>query len=172
MAGKAKGLLGLGVCGAIAAVCGRWYWPYTAKDRLIAEQKRVIAELGKKLDRAWAEELVAGVAVRSVAEGRMTLDFVQYVPGTEKPAFSKTMTITGEEFYIDALVVKFERQFVEVGDGLRGKSLLLFRRAFGDRQQPVDGVPLFREDSGPVSPIPEALQVDGDPSAFERDLWS
>jgi hypothetical protein len=80
------------------------------------------------------------------------------------------MTLPGEEFYIDALVVRFDRKYVEAGDGLRGKSLLLFRRAFGDQQKPVDGVPLFTGQAG--SQIPELMQVDRVPSDFEKQIWT
>lgn len=159
----------------IGVVGGMIFWKVTEKDRIIEEQKRVIAELNKKLDRVWAEELVADVRVNAVntdAAGRTAMDltFIQYQPGTEKPAFQRTMTLPGEEFYIDALVVKFDRPFIEGGDALRGKSLLLFRRAFGDQQKPVDGVPLFRQ-SGEL-PIPEVAQLDENPSEFEREIWA
>jgi len=170
MAGKGRSVVGLGLVGIVAAAGVGAYWKYTEKDRVIAEQQRVIAELGVKLDRAWAEELVADVRVLSVKDGQMALTFVQYEPGTENAAVSKSMTLPGEEFYIDALVVKFDRKFVDAGDGLRGKSLLLFRRAFGDRQMPVEGVPLFRQANDSV--IPEGLQIDAQPSDFERRLWT
>jgi hypothetical protein len=145
------------------------------KDRLIAEQKRVISELELKLDRAFANELVADLRVDAVTaaangERELRLTFIQYRPGTETPSFTKSFTLPGEEVYVDALVVQFERAFVERGDGLRGKSLLLFRRAFGDRQRPVDGVALFETAAGTA--IPEFARVDAEPSAFERDLWT
>jgi len=160
----------------LIAVVAVWLWrEYHAKDRVIAEQKRIIKDLGLKLDRAWAEELVADVRVDAVerdAAGQpvMKLHFVQYRAGTEVPEFERDLVLLGDEFYIDALVVKFERALVETGDGLRGKSMLLFRRAFGDRQQPSQGVPLFR--SRGESPVPEAVQVDGSPGSFESQLWS
>jgi hypothetical protein len=130
----------------------------------------------RKLDRAWADELVADLRVDGVDtdpathKPRMRLTFIQYKPGTEEPAFQRELVLPGEEVYVDALVVQFDRAFVENGDALRGKSLLLFRRAFGDEQKPVDGVPLFRGDS--ASPIPEVAQVDAHPSAFETEVWT
>ncbi|GAC1393513.1 MAG: hypothetical protein NVSMB47_00960 [Polyangiales bacterium] len=160
-----------------------WWQDQRAKERTIEEQKRIIAALSQKLDRAWADELVADLRVESVdrdAQGqpRMRVRFVQYAPGSETPTLQKTMTLLGEELYVDALVVQFDRKFVDDGDGLRGKSLLLFRRAFGDRQRPIDGVPLFRDDEAAAQPstpvdvaIPETVQVDTKPSEFERALW-
>jgi len=166
--------------GALVAAGFVLYESATEKDREIAEQKRVIAALGQQLDRSWAEEIVADVRVDALArdpdggQPEMTLTFAQYAPGTETPSLRRTMTLPGEEFYIDALVVEFQRKLVEEGDGLRGKSLLFFRRAFGDRQKPVDGVPLYRQ-GGAMSvseDIPDGLRVDPKPGEFEREVWT
>jgi hypothetical protein len=156
----------------LLAAGGYVYWRVTEKDRLIAAQKRLIGELEKKLDRAWAAELVGDLRVNSVTTEppEMNLTFFQYKPGTETPDVERTMTLPGSEVYIDALVVTFDRKLVEAGDGLKGKSMLLFRRAFGDLQKPVDGVPLFRREG--ASPIPEVAQVDPQPGDFERELWT
>jgi len=166
--------------GALVAAGLFFYESATEKDRQIAEQKRVIAALEQRLDRSWAEQLVADVRVDAITKDldggqpEMTLTFAQYAPGTETPSLRKTMTLPGEEFYIDALVVEFERKLVEEGDGLRGKSLLLFRRAFGNRQKPVDGVPLYRQGSamGVSEDIPDGLRVDPDPTEYERQVWT
>ncbi len=166
--------------GALVAAGLFLYENATEKDRQIAEQKRVIAALELRLDRSWAEELVADVRVDAITKDpdggqpEMTLTFAQYAPGTETPALRKTMTLPGEEFYIDALVVEFQRKLVEEGDGLRGKSLLFFRRAFGSRQKPVDGVPLYRAGGamGVSEDIPDGLRVDTDPSEYERQVWA
>jgi hypothetical protein len=174
-------LLAVLLLGALAAAAVLLYLRETEKDRQIAEQKRIIQALEQRLDRSWAEELVADVRVDALTRDpdgggpEMTLTFAQYQPGTETPALRKTMTLPGEEFYIDGLVVQFERKLVEEGDGLRGKSLLFFRRAFGDRQKPVDGVPLYRQAavaSEVSADIPESLRVDSVPSEFERQIWS
>jgi len=162
--------------GLLAAIGGAGYWFYYtagAKDRTIEQQQRVIAELERKLDRAWSSELVADVRVDDIKgdeqNRELHLTFIQYQPGTETPSFKKSFTLSGDELYVDALVVTFDRSFVEGADALRGKSLLLFRRAFGDRQQPVEGVPLFRSDT---KGIPSEMQVDTVPSAFEIQLWA
>jgi hypothetical protein len=160
--------------GLLGAAGYTLYRDFTEKERMIAEQQRIIGELAQKLDRAWASELVADVRVDRlrtdpVAGPQLELTFVQYQPGTEIPVLRRSFTIQGEEFYIDAMVVQFERSFVEEGDALRGKSLLLFRRAFGDQQKPADGVPLFRKDG--ESLIPEIAQIDPIPSEFEKQIW-
>jgi len=160
---------------ALGVVGGAVYWHFTEKDRVIAEQRRIIGELAKKLDRAWASELVADMRVNRVTtdvggKHQMDLTFVQYQPGSQVPVLKKSFTLPGDEFYVDALVVQFDRQFVDEGDALRGRSLLLFRRAFGDQQKPVEGVTLFR--TAEDSPIPEVARVDATPSAFEQEIWT
>jgi len=162
---------------AAGGAAGGWYWwTVTEKDRIIEEKNRVIKGLEEKLDRVWAEELVADVRVDKVVVNpvsrvpEMTITFIEYEPGTEKALLTKTMTLLGEEFYIDALVVKFDRALVEEGNGLKGKSLLLFRRAFGDRMEPAQGIPLFR--AAGESVVPELLQVDPTPGEFEREIWT
>jgi hypothetical protein len=160
----------LGVLVVVAGtVAGLWAWEHQ-------KQAAIIRELGARLDRLKAEELVADVAVlgQSKGEGGTTvtqLSFVEYKPGTNDKLVSKTFDIKGEEFYIDALVVRFDDKFVEIGDGLRGKSLLLFRRAFGNQQKPDDGTPLFNTGPDEKNPVPAGLAVPGAPSEFERGLW-
>jgi hypothetical protein len=55
-----------------------------------------------------------------------------------------------------------------------GTDLLFFRRAFGVRQKPVDGVPLYRKSSGSLvsEDIPDALRVDLEPGDLERQIWT
>ncbi|MDP6537975.1 MAG: hypothetical protein QF903_10200 [Planctomycetota bacterium] len=53
-----------------------------------------------------------------------------------------TFEIQGRFLYLESQVVKFADDFVEAGDALRGRSICLFRRAWGERQRPVEGVEL------------------------------
>lgn len=164
---------------AILIFLGYTYYVFTEDDRKIAEYKRVIEELGQTLDRVWAKELVGDVRVDELTKNPETgvqeihLTFIQYGADGEVPLFEKPLIVKGSEFYVDALVAKFGRNFVENGDPLRGKSVLLFRRIFGDAQKPIDGVSLLRsgEDVG-GSIIPELAQVDDTPSRFEQEIWT
>jgi hypothetical protein len=79
---------------------------------------------------------------------------------------SRDLTVAGEEVYFDALVIKFEDRYVEAGEALRGKSLLLFRRVFTNRMKPEDGLALDARGSAP-----EVYAAREAPSAFERELW-
>jgi len=75
-------------------------------------------------NRAFAAELVGDLRVDAVRAEPPAIEatFYQYAPGTETPTFTRHMVLAGHEVYIDALVVTFERKFVEAGDGLRGKA--------------------------------------------------
>lgn len=81
---------------------------------------------------------------------------------------SQSFTIRGDIAYFEALVVKFDDAFVESNDLLKGSSLLLFRRIFGEHQAPADGFPLDAVGQRPAG-------YESDPAAdspFYRDLWS
>jgi hypothetical protein len=75
--------------------------------------------------------------------------------------------ILGDVVYIDAWVAKFKDEFVEQGDPLRGTSLCIFRRLFGEFQEPNDGYPI-----DPVGSRPVAYSPGDEMSDLEKELWS
>jgi hypothetical protein len=127
-------------------------------------------ELKQFVNRLSEERRVANIIVTdsdTVGSVRhTTLLFVEFTKnGRELPA--KRFTIEGNQAHIDALVIKFDRDFVKKNDPLRGHSIALFHRIFGDKQRPEDGALI-----DPPGTIPAVYQ-DADPkvSAFERGLW-
>ena len=125
--------------------------------------KRVVAHL--QADRRVADIIVTeqkplGDTVQT------TLLFVEYAKdGSPLPA--KRFTIEGKQAHVDAMVVKFEGKYVESRDALRGHSVALFTRLFGDRQTPEQG---HRIDD--PAQIPAIYQgADPEAAAFEQDLW-
>jgi hypothetical protein len=76
-------------------------------------------------------------------------------------------TLKGKTVYVETLVVKFGDEFVESGDALRGTSICLFRRLFGEAQSPNDGVEI---DPAGLQPL-AYTGVEG-PSPLHRELWS
>jgi hypothetical protein len=80
---------------------------------------------------------------------------------------AQTFALHGDLAYFDALVVKFDDRFVESNDLLRGSSLLLFRRIFGEHQRPADGFLIDTVGQRPAGyPETQAEQAE-----FHRDLW-
>jgi hypothetical protein len=78
----------------------------------------------------------------------------------------QTFTVRGDIVYFDAWVVKFKDVHVEQGDPLRGTSICLFRRVFGEHQTPSEG---FEVD--PVGSRPAAYSRGSEPSEIEKEIW-
>jgi len=76
-------------------------------------------------------------------------------------------TIIGDVVYVDGWVAKFQDELVETGDPLRSTSIFLFRRIFGEFQEPKDGSPIDA-----VGSRPAAYSHDRPASELERDIWS
>ena len=134
------------------------------------EQIRKTKELEEVVTRLQTERRVADVIVTDQKEVngvvQTTLLFVEYAKdGTTLPA--KRFTFEGKHAHIDAMVVKFDGKYVQNRDPLRGQSIALFTRLFGDRQTPEGA---FRIDD--PSQIPTIYQgADPRVSDFEQNLW-
>jgi len=82
----------------------------------------------------------------------------------EKP---RPFRIKGDLVYVDSWVVKFTDEYVEMGDPLRSTSICLFRRVFGEAQQPAEGFVL-----DPVGSQPAAYRNGGKMSDLEQEIWA
>lgn len=164
----------------VLAAAGVTWWDRggqaRAVARLEAEKATLVAEraaLETVVERLSAERRVAEVLVtdQSTVGGALQTDllFVEYARDG-RPLPPKRFTVTGDVVHVAALVVKFDRAFVRAGDGLRGRSVALFTRLYGEHQSPADGFPI-----DPPGEVPAAYSGDGrasDPAAaFERSLW-
>ncbi|MEM6673910.1 MAG: hypothetical protein AAF726_13785 [Planctomycetota bacterium] len=78
----------------------------------------------------------------------------------------ETMKIRGKRLYVDGLVVKFEDDYVEQGDALRGTSVCLFQRLFSDEVAPEDGIEI---DTRYPHPLP--FQGDRLPDPLYSELF-
>lgn len=96
-----------------------------------------------------------------------TVQFVELTPDGDPIGKPRQFTLQGDLIYLDNWVVKFEDRFVEQADLQRGTSLALFRRIFGEYQNPVDGFALDE-----VGGMPQAYARGGQPSEFEQKIWS
>ena len=79
---------------------------------------------------------------------------------------AQSFTIEGDIVYLDYWVVKFADEFVEQGDTDRGMSICMFKRLFGEYQEPKDGYVL---DSFGQRP---AVYGRHEMSPFEESLWA
>jgi len=139
-------------------------WLHERVDAL--EQER--AELMAYAERLAASRRMAQVDVlaqRKDERGRTvtTLRWQQISPQgvLETP---QTVEIIGGTAYFEGLVIKFEQRHVGQGDTERGASLAMFRRLFGNLQEPEQGVPVDR--------TPPVVETDGGSEpALEDRLW-
>ena len=153
--------------------------PSREMERQLAERDTQIRALTQR-----AQALEAAVRLLRHTERRARIVVLDQAPGADgqlvtRIRFSelnpsgdpigepREFSVTGDEVYVDTLVIKFEDEFVTAGDALKGRSLLLFRRIFGDRLRPIDAYVLDREGQ-----MPQAYAAEKAPSAFERELWA
>jgi hypothetical protein len=161
-------LAALAVGGALALVA---YQDRTGERhaRLAAERKN--EQLKQVIERLGTERRMADVIVteQKPVDGRLqtTLLFVEYGPdGAALPA--RRFTVDGEVAYVDAMVIKFDGKFVEQNDPLRGRSIALFTRLYGEHQPPEKGLRIDAPNQ-----IPDVYRG-RDPVVqdFERELWA
>lgn len=99
---------------------------------------------------------------------RTAVRFVELGDDGEPLAKPTEFVVEGETVYFDAYVLKFEHGLVTEGDAMKGRSLVLFRRAFGEHQEPADGHPL---DDAAEDGVPAAYRGASPPGEAEKALW-
>ncbi|HEX3356217.1 MAG TPA: hypothetical protein VHS31_04470 [Tepidisphaeraceae bacterium] len=155
------------VAGAISL---HWYLVRDSAEKQLREAQEKNAALQQVVQRLTDEKRVAEVIVtdEKVIDGvpQKTLLFVEYAKdGSSLPP--RSFTIQGEMGHIDAMVIKFERHFVSENDPLRGRSIALFTKIYGDHESPARAAMIDKPGE-----IPAAYRG-GDARAekFEESLW-
>jgi len=154
-----------------AGSLGIWYYQdqFSAQRTIhkLEEQNRVLAQVVQRLsdEKRVAEVLVTG---QRTIDGVLHTDllFVEY-DKQGNPLPPRSFTVEGTMAHIDALVIKFERHFVSEGDPLRGHSIALFTRIYGDAQRPDQGHVI--DEPGKIPDIYRG--ADPQVSQFEQKLW-
>lgn len=162
-----KLLVAAGLCSVLAAVVG---WGLFLRERRIGDLARDNSRMRDMISRLGTEFRVADVVVTEQTgprgrNRRTSFRFTPYDPDGNALA-PRDFTIAGDVAYFDALVLKFEDRYVGEADVLRGRSLHVFRRLFGEFQAPADGFPL---DGSSPDGVPEALRVGA--GEYEAELW-
>lgn len=95
-----------------------------------------------------------------------TIEFIETNDQGQPVDQPKRFRLKGDMVFIDGWIVKFEDAYVEQADLERGMSICLFRRLFGEKQQPSEGFSLLAEGVEP------GAYSRGEPvSEFERRIW-
>ncbi|MDO4550938.1 MAG: hypothetical protein Q4C96_06765 [Planctomycetia bacterium] len=94
--------------------------------------------------------------------------FQEFGPDGKEIGVSREFTLSGDMMYLDGRVAKFNDQFVETSDNIRGHSLFAFRGIFGKYQTPEEAFPIDVSTSIPVVYQAENGRI----SEMEKQLWS
>ena len=157
----------------LACAAGVLYYQHaTSTEQQIHKLEDEKRQLEQVVQRITTEKRVADILVshqeKDAATGQIqtTLLFVEY-DKNDKPLPAKSFTIAGDTAHIDAMVIKFDREFVAQGDALRGHSIALFTKLYGEQQSPGDAQPI-----DPPGKIPDVYRgADPQVSEFELSLW-
>jgi hypothetical protein len=147
------------------------YREHTAAERATAALNDENLQLRMVVDRLTDEHRVAQMLVinQKIVNGQpqTTLLFAEDARNhTTLPP--KRFTILGNQVHLDAMVIKFEHDFVKQNDPLRGHSIALFTRIYGNQQSPDQGSTIDTPGK-----IPGYYQgTDPRVSTFETALWN
>jgi hypothetical protein len=155
----------------VAGVVGLYrYEQRNSVVQLLEQEKQKTKRLEEVVGHLQGQDRVADVIVTDQHEVngvlQTTLLFVEYArDGSPLPA--KRFTFEGKTAHIDAMVINFDGKYVESRDPLRGRSIALFTRIFGDKQTPAQAPRI--DDPGHIPAIYQG--ADPKVSEFEQDLW-
>lgn len=143
-----------------------------AQSKLLAEKDREISKLGTSLKLLKMDHRLARISVVDQKKGasgdvvESAVEFVELNDEGNPISEPRKFTITGDVVYIDNWIVKFDDKYVEEAVVDRSTSLCLFRRIFGEHQNPSDGFALDVEGKQP-----QAYARGGETSEFEKNIW-
>lgn len=162
---------------AALLVGGVWWRASTSRERLEreladlrAETERLLARKDAMIERLGRDRRVAHVEIVDqtwTPEGEVESTAVLFVELDEsgRELGRRTYTVPGDVVFIDAWTAKFDPTEVASGNPLRGRTLVLLRRIYSDRQAPRDGQPIDTPGAVPTG------YVGTDMSRFERLVW-
>jgi hypothetical protein len=164
---KTLWLMSLIVAGGIGIYIYERNYSTTRRIAQLEAQKKELEDIVGRLtsERRVAEMLVTQQRlVNNVPQSEIL--FVEYDrAGKALPA--KSFTVLGKMVHVDAMVVKFEHDFVKKDDPLKGRSVALFTKIYGDNQAPADAPSIDAPGE-----VPAVYQnADSKVSEFERSLW-
>lgn len=162
-------------CILVAAVilggASYWMYKYTESQRRIAQLELEKAQLKQFVERLTSQRRVAEMMLigRDNVDGVpiQKMIFVEYAKDGQTPVAIRRYDIRGKEVHVDAKVIQFDRGFIEENDPLRGSSVALFTRMYGDKTAPENGEVLDPPGQSP------AVYAGANPQAaeFEAKLW-
>jgi hypothetical protein len=173
----------------VAGVIAYWTWfarsRFAEQEREIAVREERIAELGVEIAARDEKirQLESALRLLKVDHRIALLEVLTQETGADGVALTRVRftelredgaplgpsieaELRGTRVYVEALVIRFDDTYVEQGDALRGTSVCLFERLFGDKQEPAQGTPIDKSGQ-----MPRAYGDEEGPDPFFQDLW-
>ncbi len=164
---KLLGLFVLVIAGSSGIIAYHNHFAAERKVEQLQEEKKQLQQIVKRLSE---EKRVAEVLVteQATVDGELhtTLIFVEYAKDGS-PLPPKSFSFVGKMAHIDAMVIKFDRGFVEENDALRGHSIALFTKIYGDKQSPAEATPI--DEPGTIPSVYRG--ADPRITRVETELW-
>jgi hypothetical protein len=161
------------VLGLIGIVGLLFYQQTVEKDRKLKELAAEVEAKKVVISRIGAERRVADLIVTKQTPGAghdghpSTEVLFQEYDRDGRALAPRFYTVGHDVVHVSGLVIKFEQSFVEEGEDLRGRSILLFDKIYGDHEGRENGQSLDKPG------LPPTVYNDPNPRAekFERELW-
>ena len=178
----------LAILGIVSAGAWLGYRAYDERARLGRELEQMTAELASKsaeVDRLTKENQKLNLAMRLLKIDQRVAEIIvlDQAAGKERPSTrfefaeltkdgtpvgeKKVFTVEGDTVYVNAWVIKYDDELIERGDPLRSTSVCLFRRVFGEFQNPSEGFVLDSAGSRPA-----VYSQGNEMPPMERDIWA
>lgn len=140
-------------------------------NRLLTQNEK----LKSAINNLTAEEQIGYATLlspKTAKDGRIYSEvrFVQSAAGYPKQITSvESFTVIGDVVHFDALIVKFNNELVQRG---KQHALYIWRRIYGDSQQPDKGLPIEQPNSAPERyyEISKTLRID-ERKVFWKAIW-
>lgn len=130
-----------------------------AKVEALETERKQLADFAQRLGSARRVAQVEVLRQRTDERGRtVTTVLWQEIGASGVLGRPLAIEAIGTQVYVEALVLKFERELLASEDPNRGVSLALFRRLFGDQQAPDTATEI---DRAARPPLADATPADG-----------
>jgi hypothetical protein len=143
----------------------------------LREQKQLISNLKTVVQRLTKVQRLADIVVIEQTPLRTKFNFLEIDDNGNPIGAPRVFDIEGDEAYFDTLVIEFKGTYdpnddgplkeTEVSQALTGHSIILFRRVFGSKQKPEEGIPLDADKS-----IPTVYRSPYETTPLEEKLWN
>lgn len=164
----------------LAGGAGVWlYVGHLSSEARLREEQEKNRVLREVISRLSAERRVAEMRVveQSTVNGVKVsrVRFVEYARGqgtTPGPALpAREFTVRGDHLHLDAMVIKFDGELVGKADPLRGATIALFTRVYGDATPPTEGELFDQPGDVPAVYRTAGTGVAPGVSRYELQLW-